>query len=209
MGGMCPSGGANCCPLSRQWYVVVNLKEWAREQGVHPVTAYRWFREGKLPVPARRAGRLILVDPDPKPVPVSGMVAAYCRVSSAEQKDDLERQIGRVVAEATGRGLAVGRVVSEVGSGMNGHRPKLTELLSDPAVTVIVVENRERLTRFGFEHLAASMSAPVSVASSIGRAPGAFPPGTTGTPSQDAHPAPAPTPSSSPPHTIAYSKGNS
>jgi predicted site-specific integrase-resolvase len=117
--------------------VVVNLKEWAREQGVHPVTAYRWFREGKLPVPARRAGRLILVDPDPKPVPVSGMVAAYCRVSSAEQKDDLERQIGRVVAEATGRGLAVGKVVSEVGSGMNGHRRKLTELLSDPAVTVI------------------------------------------------------------------------
>jgi putative resolvase len=42
---------------------------------------------------------------------------------------------------------------------MNGHRRKLTELLSDPAVTVIVVEHRERLTRFGFEHLAASMSA--------------------------------------------------
>ena len=42
---------------------------------------------------------------------------------------------------------------------MNGHRRKLTELLSDPAVTVIVVENRERLTGFGFEHLAASMSA--------------------------------------------------
>ena len=134
------------------------MKEWAREQGVHPVTAYRWFREGKLPVPARRAGRLILVDPDPKPVPVGGMVAAYCRVSSAEQKDDLERQIGRVVAEATGRGLAVGRVVSEVGSGRNGHRRKLTKLLSDPAVTVGVVEHRE-LTRFGFEHLAASMSA--------------------------------------------------
>ena len=114
---------------------------------MHPVTAYRWFREGKLPVPARRAGRLILVDP--KPVSVDGMVAAYCRVSSADQKDDLERQIGRVVAEATGRGLAVGRVVSEVGSGMNGHRRKLTKLLSDPAVTVIVVEHRERLTGFG------------------------------------------------------------
>ena len=129
--------------------MVVNLKEWAREQGVHPVTAYRWFREGKLPVPARRAGRLILVDPDPKPVPVGGMVAAYCRVSSADQKDDLERQIGRVVAEATGRGLAVGKVVSEVGSGRNGHRRELTELVSDPAVTVLVVEHRERLTRFG------------------------------------------------------------
>jgi putative resolvase len=80
-------------------------------------------------------------------------------VAPAEQKDDLERQIGRVVAEATGRGLAVGKVVSEVGPGMNGHRRKLTKLLPDPAVTVIVVEHRERLTRFGFEHLAASMPA--------------------------------------------------
>jgi len=86
---------------------------------------------------------------------VGGVVAAYCRMSSADQKDDLERQIGRVVVEATGRGLAVGKVVSEVGSGMNGHRRKLTKLLSDPGVTVIVVEHRDRLTRFGFEHLAA------------------------------------------------------
>src|ERR1700716_476320 len=144
MGGMCPSGGANCCPLSRQWYVVVNLKEWAREQGVHPVMAYRWFREGKLPVPARRAGRLILVDPEPKPVLVGGMVAVYCRVSSVDQTDDLERQVGRVVAGATGRGLAVGRVASEVGSGMNGHRRTLTKLLSGPAVTVIVVGDPAR-----------------------------------------------------------------
>ena len=138
--------------------MLVNLKQWALEQGVHPVTAYRWFREGKLPVPARRAGRLILVDPVPQPMP-TGTVVAYCRVSSADQKDDLERQVGRVVAGATERGLAVGQVVSEVGAGMNGPRRKLTRLLSDPGVTVIVVEHRDRLTRFGFEHLAASMAA--------------------------------------------------
>lgn len=138
--------------------MLVNLKEWALEQGVHPVTAYRWFREGKLPVSARRAGRLILVDPDPKPAVVC-KVAAYCRVSSTDQKDDLERQVGRVVAGATGQGLAVDQVVSEVGSGMNGHRRKLTKLLSDPRVTVVVVEHRDRLTRFGFEHLQASMAA--------------------------------------------------
>jgi len=42
---------------------------------------------------------------------------------------------------------------------MNGYRRKLTTLLSDPAVTVIVVEHCDRITRFGFERLAASMSA--------------------------------------------------
>jgi predicted site-specific integrase-resolvase len=40
----------------------VNCKEWAVANGVHPRTAYRWVREGKLPVPATRAGGLILID---------------------------------------------------------------------------------------------------------------------------------------------------
>lgn len=51
----------------------------------------------------------------------------------------------------------MGQVVSEVRSGMNGHRGELTKLLSDPGVTVIVVEHRDPLTRF--EHLAVSMAA--------------------------------------------------
>jgi putative resolvase len=59
----------------------------------------------------------------------------------------------------TQQGLAVDQVVTEVGSGMNGHRRKLTRILSDPAVTVLVVEHRDRLTRFGFEYLAASLAA--------------------------------------------------
>ena len=87
------------------------------------MTAYRWYREGKLPVPACRARRLILVYSDPDLGPVgTGWVAAYCRVSSVGQKDDLERQAGLVVMAATERGLTVGEVVSEVGSGMNEHR---------------------------------------------------------------------------------------
>ena len=60
---------------------------------------------------------------------------------------------------ATERGLSVDQVVTEIGSGMNGHRRELTGVVSDPAVTVLVVEHRDRLTRFGFEHLAASLGA--------------------------------------------------
>jgi putative resolvase len=101
------------------------------------------------------SGRWLVTVPEPG----EGRVVAYCRVSSADQRDDLERQTGRVAAGATGRGLALSQVVIEVGSGMNGHRRKLTRLLSDPSATVIVVEHRDRLTRFGFEHLAASLAA--------------------------------------------------
>jgi predicted site-specific integrase-resolvase len=41
----------------------VNLTEWAHAQSVHATTAYRWYREGTLPVPARKADWLILVSP--------------------------------------------------------------------------------------------------------------------------------------------------
>src|SRR4029453_13431933 len=110
---------------------VVNLKEWAAREGVHYVTAYRWFREGKLPVPARRAGRLILVDPAATEPARAGMTGGYARVSAADQKADLDRQVARVTAWATGEGLAVGRVVTEVGSALGGHRKKFLALLRD------------------------------------------------------------------------------
>ena len=53
----------------------------------------------------------------------------------------------------------VGEVVTEVGSGLNGKRPKLRRILSDPSASVVVVEHRDRLARFGVEHLQAALSA--------------------------------------------------
>jgi predicted site-specific integrase-resolvase len=134
------------------------LKEWARQQGVHPVTAYRWFREGKLPVSARRAGRLILVDTPPVSAG-PGIATVYARVSSADQRADLDRQVARVTAWAAGEGLAVGRVVTEVGSALNGKRRKFLALLRDGSVTTIVVEHRDRFARFGAEYVEAALSA--------------------------------------------------
>ena len=56
-------------------------------------------------------------------------------------------------------GHAVGEVVTEVGSGLNGKRPKLRRVLSDPSAGVVVVEHRDRLARFGVEHLEAALAA--------------------------------------------------
>ena len=55
--------------------------------------------------------------------------------------------------------LAVDQVVTEVGSGLNGRRPKLARLLADPQVATIVVEHRDRLARFGVEQLQAALAA--------------------------------------------------
>ena len=137
----------------------MNLTEWARSQGVHVTTAYRWYREGKLPVPARKVGRLILVSAE---VPAAGggeRAGLYARVSSHDQKPDLDRQVARLTAWAAQAGLAVVRVEAEVGSGMNGTRPRAHRLLADPAVTVIVVEHRDRLGRMNTELAEAALRA--------------------------------------------------
>lgn len=111
-----------------------------------------------MPVPVRQtpSGTWLVDEPT---VEVSGRVVAYCRVSSADQESDLERQVARVVQGATGLGLPVAEVVTEVGSGLNRRRRKLHRVLSDPSAAVIVVEHRDRLARFGVEHLEAVLSA--------------------------------------------------
>jgi len=83
----------------------VNLKEWAARNGVGYATARRWFAEGTLPVPARRAGGLILVMDESEPAP-AGTTVVYARVSSADQNADLDRQVARAVSALTQDGPA-------------------------------------------------------------------------------------------------------
>ncbi|MGY1992374.1 IS607 family transposase [Mycolicibacterium fortuitum] len=135
----------------------MNLADWAESVGVNRHTAYRWFREGTLPVPAERVGRLILVRTDA--AACGSGVVLYARVSSHDQRADLDRQVARLTQWAAERDLPVTQVVTEVGSGSNGKRPKLRRVLSDRDATVIVVEHRDRLARFGVEHLEAALAA--------------------------------------------------
>lgn len=139
----------------------MNLTEWARSQGVHPQTAYRWFREGSLPVPAVRVNqRTVLVNPDSAGEGAGvGGVGLYARVSSHDQRDDLDRQVARLSAWAANAGSAVVRVEAEVGSGMNGSRRKVQRLLADPRVATVVVEHRDRLGRMNTELVEAALSA--------------------------------------------------
>jgi putative resolvase len=90
----------------------VKLAEWARSNGVHPQTAYRWFREDKMPVAARRLeSGTIWVDTALEGA--SGRVL-YARVSSHDQRADLDRQVARLASWATGHGHQVDEVVIEV-----------------------------------------------------------------------------------------------
>ncbi|MFD0508271.1 IS607 family transposase [Streptomyces chiangmaiensis] len=139
----------------------MNLKEWAMANGVHPHTAYRWFREGTLPVPAQRVGpRTILVNIEANTAPDAvGGLGLYARVSSHDQKADLERQVARLTRWAATTRRPVVRVESEIASGMNGARSKARRLLADPQVTCVVVEHKDRLGRMNIELIEAALSA--------------------------------------------------
>ena len=135
----------------------MKLSRWAKKNGISYWTAFRWFKSGTLPVPAiQTKSRTILVQ---EPDDVIGKVAIYGRVSSSDQKNDLNRQIARLADYATKQKLTVSSTVAEVGSGLNGKRRKLLRLLADQKVTTIIVEHRDRLARFGFEMVEACLQA--------------------------------------------------
>ena len=137
----------------------MNLTQWARSEGVHPQTAYRWFREGSLPVPAVRVNqRTVLVNPGSSEAPAGG-VGLYARVSSHDQRADLDRQVTRLSEWAAQGNAPVVRVEAEVGSGMNGARRKVRRLLADPLATTVIVEHRDRLGRMNTELVEAALSA--------------------------------------------------
>jgi len=60
---------------------------------------------------------------------------------------------------AAAKGYVVAKEVLEIGSGLNGHRRKLSGLLADPDVSVVIVEHRDRLARFGVEYVEAALAA--------------------------------------------------
>jgi Predicted site-specific integrase-resolvase len=129
--------------------------------GVHPHTAYLWFREGTLPVPAERVGpRTILVNIEANSSPsVTGGVGLDAHVLSHDQKSDLERQVSRLAQWTAAGGHRVVRIESEIASGMNGGRTRAKRLLADPDVTTVVMEHKDRLGRMNVELIEAALSA--------------------------------------------------
>ena len=135
----------------------MKLSAWAKEQGIGYRTAWQWFHDGRLPVKSlQTASGAIFVYPTPE---TETKVVVYARVSSHDQSADLDRQVARLCVYCAENDLKVTRVVREVGSGLNGKRKKLAGVLAESSENVIVVEHKDRLVRWGFELIEASLSA--------------------------------------------------
>lgn len=132
----------------------MKLSEYANKMGVRYETAWRWYRDGKIQ--GRRIGPRTIIITEDQEAPKHEQperVAIYARVSTAEHKPTLDSQTERLAAYCAAKGYQVSKVVKEVASGVNDSRPKLLALLEDQSITRIVVEHKDRLTRFGFRYL--------------------------------------------------------
>ena len=137
----------------------MRLKDWAQQQGIHYQTAWKWFRDGTLPVPVLQTpSGTILVQPATEPG-TGGGLGLYARVSSHDQRADLDRQVSRLTHWAATAQAPVVGVETEVASGVTGRRPKLRRLLADPAVGTVVVTHRDRLARINAELVEAALAA--------------------------------------------------
>lgn len=136
---------------------MIKLSKFAKDLGVTKTTLWNWKHQGKLEF--HKIGSMNFVDNDTYNQFLGikenkeRCVAVYCRVSSSQNKDNLETQKNRLISYCNAKGYKVNLVVTEIGSGLNDSRPKLLNLLKNISINVIVVEHKDRLTRFGFNYI--------------------------------------------------------
>lgn len=130
----------------------IKLSKWAKENNVTYRTAWSYYKSGLLKGKQLDTGT-ILIDVEIKQDKSDFKTAVYARVSSSENRTNLDTQAQRLTEYCICRGYKIDKVVKEVGSGLNDKRPKLESLLTDISVKRIVVEHKDRLCRFGLNYI--------------------------------------------------------
>lgn len=128
------------------------LSDYARELGIGYRAAWSRFMAGRIPGAWLDETRHVVV-PDASERK-GNLAVLYAQVSSAKNRPYLDSQAERLGQYAAARGRQVMEAVKETGSGVNDHRKKLEKLLCNSTEwDILVVEHKDRLTRFGFHYL--------------------------------------------------------
>ncbi|ACP46712.1 DNA binding domain protein, excisionase family [Sulfolobus islandicus Y.G.57.14] len=134
-------------------------KEACQLLGISYSTLLRWIREGKIRVVTTEGGKYRIPYSEIKKYlkrREETRAVIYARVSSADQKEDLERQINYLTNYATAKGYKVVEVLKDIASGLNTQRKgllNLFKLVEERSIDVVLITYKDRLTRFGFEYI--------------------------------------------------------
>jgi putative resolvase len=131
----------------------MKLSQYAKQVGVTYRTAFRWWQNGDIKGYQLPSGTIVVTEGEEPQARPEGQVAIYARVSSHEHRANLDRQAERLEDYCAAKGYQVSKVVKEIGSGVNDNRAKFLALLENQQVRTIVVEQKDRATRFGFRYL--------------------------------------------------------
>lgn len=126
------------------------VSQYARKNNVTVRTIWNWIKKGTVKTERTSSGSWLIVEDDEVKYE---KVAIYARVSSSENKSNLDSQKMRLISYANAKGYKVEYIVTEIGSGLNDSRPKLEKLLLDDSITLIIVEHKDRLARFGLNYI--------------------------------------------------------
>lgn len=132
---------------------MLKLSEYAKKHGVCYRTAYSHFRRGLITgAYSLPTGTIVIPDSYEAPKGAEHTVI-YSRVSSSENKPNLDAQAERLKLYCAAKGWQVAEDIREIGSGLNSTRKKLAAILKEGKATRIVVEHKDRLARFGVEYI--------------------------------------------------------
>lgn len=131
----------------------MKLRDYAKLNSVTYRTAYNHWKAGLIKGKQLETGTIVVENSNTTNNNSEIKVATYARVSTSENKTNLETQSERLVSFANAKGFIVSKIVKEIASGLNDERPKLTALLNDKTIDFIIVEHNDRFSRFGFNFI--------------------------------------------------------
>jgi len=130
----------------------IKLSEYAKINALSYRAVWNRYKAGKIPNASMNELGHIVVEIDQDNTDTN-KVAIYARVSSSENKNNLAAQVDRLTQYSIAKGYQIVSTYAEVGSGVNDKRPKLEKLLTEQNYSKIIVEHKDRLTRFGFNYI--------------------------------------------------------
>ena len=130
----------------------MKLSEYAKRNSISYQTAWTHFKRGLIPNAHQLPTGTVVVDEIPTN-DTKEHVVIYARVSSSENRSNLDSQAERLVKYCEVHGWKVHEIVKECASGLNDERPKLCKILRERKATKLIIEHKDRLTRFGFNYI--------------------------------------------------------
>ena len=129
------------------------LSQYAEENAVTYRTALNRFNAGKIQGSFKDDTGHIKIPVTTVDISKGNKAAVYARVSSNDRRASLDNQLTKITDYAISNGYQIEYSIKEVASGMNDNRKKLIKLFNNDDWDILIVENKDRLTRFGFNYI--------------------------------------------------------